>query len=64
MALKGITSFSGVSEKERPISNNESVTFSSQNWCWTTIVICSGYLAFRCWEMRTPGAPVRKVMKK
>ncbi|MNL56487.1 hypothetical protein D3C87_1799870 [compost metagenome] len=64
MALNGITSRSGVSEKERPISKPISVTFSSQNWCWTTMVICSGYLAFRCCEMRTPGAPVRKVMKK
>ncbi len=53
-----------VSEKDRPISNWLSVTFSSQNWCWMTIVICSAYLAFRCCEIRTPGAPVRKVMKK
>jgi len=62
--LKGMTSFSGVSEKERPISNWVSVTFRSQNWCWTTMVICSAYFAFRCWEILTPGAPVRKVMKK
>jgi len=41
-AEKGISSFSGTSEKDKPTSKPVSVTFRSQYWNWMTMVICSG----------------------
>ena len=62
IASKGTSSRSGTPETESPTSKECSEMFSSQNWCWSTIVISSGCFSRRRWERRTPGAPVRKVM--
>ncbi len=53
---------SGMPENDRPTSKVCSVTARSQNWCWRTIVISSGYLSRSRWEMRTPGSSVRNEM--
>ena len=60
-AANGTWSRSGAPPKRSVTEKASSPTARSRYWCWRTIVIRSGYRAWRPGEIATPGCEVRKV---